>query len=795
MNKLRTGSAPGYPGVKANWSSSRKDGVGCSIDSQSHVWFTIGAGILNEIYYPRTDLPCTKDVGLIVTDGSSFFSEERLHTHSEVRWAAPGVPAFHVTNTHRGGRYRIHKEIVADPCGQVVFQRTRFEPLQGSLRDYRLFALAAPHLGDHGRHNTACVSAFKGTPMLMAESKECGLALACSTGWLARSVGFVGKSDGWQDLTRHFHLTWHYDHAADGNVAMTGEIHLPDDGRFILLLGLGRGTDEACSRVHAGFFQNFDDLWRDYVRGWEEWHSRLRALDGKDAGDDNLFRASAAVLRVHGDAVFPGARVASLSVPWGEVRTQEMCSGYHAVWARDAAQSALGLLACGARDDALQTLTYLQSVQEADGHWPQNMWVDGSAYWDAIQIDSIAAPTLLYEIMRQEGALDRDQAAALWPMVRRAATFICRNGPVTEQDRWERTGGFSPYSLAIAIASLVIAAQAAQDQGDPVLANYLLETADAWNAQVENWTWCENSRLARSLDLPGYYARLIPASEKGAPRSTDTYSLANSATQMEVEAREIVSPDVWGLVRYGLRAADDPRVAATTRALDATLRFETPEGPVWRRYNHDGYGEDAAGAPYDDKGIGRAWPLFDGERGHYELARGNKEGAQRLLAAMERFAGSERLLSEQVWDADDIPDKGLIRGRPTGSARPLAWAHAEYIQLRRSLADQRVFSCPQMVARRYVRDGVPARHTIWRPDLQSASILPNTVLRIESPGPFRMEGGRGTPEGLLSSRPGPARLHVLDLPGSGERAGEPFVIESREDSAGGLIYHLSFGSA
>ena len=789
MKKLRTGPAPGRPGAKANWASGRKNAVGRSVDSRSHVWFTIGDGILNEVYYPRADLPCTKDLGLIVTDGESFFSEERRDTDSTVRWAEAGIPAFHLTNTHQGGHYRIHKEIVTDPRGHVVFQRIRFEPLVGRLSDYRLFALAAPHLGDHGFHNTACSDTYKGTPVLMAESKECGLALACSTGWLARSVGFVGKSDGWQDLSRHFHLTWHYDHAPDGNVALTGEIHLPESGQFTLLLGLGRGSDDACSRVHAAFFQNFDTVWQEYVRGWEDWQSRLLSLDKMNRGKGGLFRASAAVLRVHADEAFPGARVASLSVPWGEARTQEMASGYHAVWARDAAQSALGLLACGVKDEVRQTLTYLQSVQEADGHWPQSMWVDGSAYWTALQIDSIAAPIILFEIARQEGALDQEQAAALGPMVRRAATFICRHGPVTEQDRWERTGGFSPYTLATAIAALVIAAQAAQDHGDSVLATYLFDTADAWNAQIENWTWCRESKLAWLLDLPGYYARLIPASERGEPQRAGTYPLANSATQSEVKACEIVSPDVWALVRYGLRAPDDERVASTTRAVDATLRTETPRGPVWRRYNHDGYGEDAAGAPYCEKGIGRSWPLFDGERAHYELACGRQEEALLLLSTMEGLAGSEHLLPEQVWDAGDLPDKRLIQGHPTGSARPLAWAHAEHLQLLRSLADGRVFSCPKIVAERYAHHRVSARHTIWRPNLQCTSLLPNTRLRIETPGPFQVHWMNGNLAEILSSFPNPAGLHHLDLPVF-QNPLRPLVVEDSKASANVPTYHL-----
>ena len=43
---------------------------------------------------------------------------------------------------------------------------------------------------------------------------------------MARSVGFVGQSDGWQDLTQHGSLTWHYQRAENGNVALIGEIDL-----------------------------------------------------------------------------------------------------------------------------------------------------------------------------------------------------------------------------------------------------------------------------------------------------------------------------------------------------------------------------------------------------------------------------------------------------------------------------------------------------------------------------------------------------------------------------------------
>ena len=146
------------------------------------------------------------------------------------------------------------------------------------------------------------------------------------------------------------------------------------------------------------------------------------------------------------------------------------------------------------------------------------------------------------------------------------------------------------------------------------------------------------------------------------------------------------------------------------RVVDAVLRVETPAGPTWRRYNHDGYGQGPGGEPYTGSGQGRGWPLLTGERGHYELAAGRSP--RPYLRAMEVFANGAGLLPEQVWDErTDRPEAGLFLGRPTGSAMPLMWAHAEYIRLLRSTHDGVVFDRISAVADRYLRG---ARAGRWR---------------------------------------------------------------------------------
>ncbi len=168
-------------------------------------------------------------------------------------------------------------------------------------------------------------------------------------------------------------------------------------------------------------------------------------------------------------------------------------------------------------------------------------------------------------------------------------------------------------------------------------------------------------------------------------------------------ADEMVGTDFLSLVRFGLRLPDDPRIVSSLAVADAILRTETPSGPVWHRYNGDGYGEHEDGSAYDGTGIGRGWPILVGERGHYELDAGRD--ARPYLETMRRMASGGGMLPEQVWDAAPIPDRHLFPGRPSGSAMPLAWAHAEYVKLVRSIALGHAIDRPEAAWRRYRGQG------------------------------------------------------------------------------------------
>ncbi|MCB1676813.1 MAG: glucan 1,4-alpha-glucosidase [Halioglobus sp.] len=728
--------APGWPGSPPRWTSSAKSGVGTALQHRSNVWFTLSHGILNEIYYPRIDQACTRDFGLIVTDGKSFFSEEKRSAHSTIRPVAEGVPAFIGISDCHHKRYRIEKRVFADPHRDVLLQQVTFRALTGEVADYRLFALLAPHLVNRGAGNTAWVDDYKGVPMLFAHGGGTSLSLGCSAPFLARSAGFVGVSDGWQDLQRHFELRWQYGVARNGNVALTGEIDLGAcEGRFVLALGFGRTAAEAALKVRASLQQDSDAAMGEYTAAWRAWQDTLLPLDpaaGRFA-DHNTYRVSTAVLRTHQARSQIGGYIASLSVPWGYAKGDEDLGGYHLAWPRDLVETAGGLLAAGAKQEARQVIDYLQATQEADGHWPQNCWLDGTPYWGGVQIDETALPILLVDLALREGALQEADLPGIWPMIERAARYIVMNGPVTQQDRWEENGGYTPFTLAAEIAALLAAADFADRLAKPEEAAFLCETADIWNGLIERWIYVTDTPLARRVGVAGYYVRIAPPETATAASPKDGFvPIKNRPPQESIEkASRIVSPDALALVRFGLRSADDPRILDTVRVIDALLKTDLPPGPSWHRYNDDGYGEHEDGRAFDGTGIGRCWPLLTGERAHYELALGNREGAASLLAALEGFASDGHLIPEQVWDSADIPERELFRGKPSGSAMPLAWAHAEHVKLLRSLSDYAVFDMPPQTRQRYQEQSTQPKFAIWRFNNKCRDMAAGYDLRIE----------------------------------------------------------------
>ncbi len=757
---------PGKPGIKPRWTSSAKTGVGTAIPRESRVWFTMSHGIIDEIYHPFIDTAAVRDFGLLIADGRDFFSEEKRNTLSKITPLAQGVPGYHVVNTCRERKYEISKIIITNPHTDVLLQRVRFTALEGMLGDYTAYALLSPHLGDRGADNDGWVGDFRGVDMLFARRGETVLALGLSTSWAGRSCGYVGTSDGWEDVRRHKRMLWHYAAASEGNIALTGAIGLAGcGGEFTLALAFGRTPEEAGQKVRASLISDFQQMQSDYIEGWTRYQKNSGTPPGIEKGGFDLRHVSTAILKTHESKIFSGGIIASLSFPWGFSKGDDDVGGYHVVWPRDQVEAAGAMLASNNAAGARATLFYLICTQHADGHWPQNMWLDGRPYWPGLQVDETAFPILLADKLHRSNALENIDP---WPMVRLAAQFLVQSGPVSPQDRWEENSGYSVFTLATEVAALLAAADLADNAGEKETAQYFRETADSWNDQIESWTYIEGGVWGKTVGVDGYYIRIAPPEvlEKGSPDRC-TVRLKNlTPGSDEFPAAEIVSVDALALVRFGLRAADDPRIINTVKVIDAALKTETATGPVWHRYNHDGYGEKEDGQPFDSVGIGRGWPLLAGERAHYEIAAGRPTDAQRLLEVMAAQTSAGGLLPEQVWDAPDIPERDLHNGHPSGSGMPLVWAHSEFLKLSRSIADGKVFDLPPQTVQRYIANKTSSDFRAWRFNHRLMRLDAGKTLRVEVGAAARIRWTHddwATSDDVATRDTG-LKLYIADLP-------------------------------
>ena len=728
MNSPANSVAFGAPGIEPRWTSSAKEGLGTSYHTSCRVWFTLSHGIVNEIYYPTVDQPNTRDFQFLISDQETFCHEEKRDLDHQMEYPERDCLFYRLTNSEPNGRYRLIKEVASDPHRSVVLLHTRLEVLDESLRGkLRLYALLAPHIARRGAGNSGWCSEVGSYDLLHAARGGVHLAVGCTAGFARRSIGYVGASDGWQDLMKHLRMEWEFRSASDGNIALTGEIVPPDQGGFTIAVAFGRSSQSTVTKLLQSMADSFENHRNAYVRQWQRTMVKPKAdLSQHTSDGGQQFRLSRCVLLAHEDKTFQGAVVASMSIPWGETMGDDDLGGYHLVWTRDMVQSATALLASGQSETPLSALIWLAAIQRPDGRFPQNSWIDGNAYWPGQQLDEIAAPILL------AWRLDRDSVLANrfdpYIMVLRAAAYLIRQGPVTEQERWEENAGYSPSTLATVIAGLVCAAEFAKRRGEADTADFILRYADWLAAHIEQWTVTTAGELVNGS--PRHYIRINPTD----PAAPDPCADPN-ATMLTVNngggihpARNIVGGDFLQLVRLGIRAASDPVIRDSITVIDHILRENLPQGPGWRRYNHDGYGQKQDGHAYDGTGVGRCWPILTGERGHYELAAGNNP--QPFITAMEKFANVGGMISEQLWDAADLPDMGMIRGRPTGAAMPLCWSHAEYLLLVRSAHDGVCFDRIEPVFQRYVAHPAKPTREMWSARHSIRRMAPGQILRL-----------------------------------------------------------------
>lgn len=767
VNAAKTGAGASYEAyVDGRYRDGGRTGT------VSKVWFSLADGVLTETMYglihqaqiKQMRFAVVTSTGLSVEGTDTTSRTEYLHVDAQGR---PLSPAYRVITTDKQGRYEIEKRIYTDPDSQSLVVRVSIHARRGDVTPYLLLE---PHVANTGVGDRGDAVAMRLTVTdddahieepgaLYAYEGDTHLALQADRPFTSASVGFVGTSDGLTDLAdgRLDHV---YRSTGDdsGNIMLTGGLSRVRAGQTLsqdFVIGFGETRQDARAAAGRSFATGLDEVLSRFNGegervGWEDYVASLTELpriaeQSTDGG--KLAYASALMLKVQEDRTWAGALIASLSNPWGDtVDATNSSTGYKAVWPRDFYQVAMALLALGDAETPRAAFRYLPQVQVradtpgntgATGWFLQKTHVDGEIEWVGVQLDQTAMPIMLGWRLWKAGLVsDAEMTAMYGRMIKPAGDFLVHGGqigllwndrrvtpPWTQQERWEEQEGHSPSTTAAVIAGLTVAADIARASGDEPSAVLYQTAADDFASRVEARMFTTSGAFGDGR----YFMRL---SRNDDPN--DHGLLGENNGQPAMPEDRIIDGGFLELVRYGVRGALAPSIVDTlpeyddqTREDRFRVRYDLNGAPGFRRYGNDGYGEQAdTGGNYGVGGVmhagqrGRVWPIFTGERGHYELAAllampsadrdwmtAQINGIRRTYVhGMESFANDGLLLPEQVWDGvGDDTAHDYRPGQGTNSATPLAWSHAEYIKLLRSLADRQVWDRYEPVAERYAR--------------------------------------------------------------------------------------------
>lgn len=683
-------TAPGAPGASSTWNEADLQAFADAPGPASKVWYTLGDGELRNAFYPQTDNPDTFGLQYLVTDGSAFTSQETRDTSHQISLVDPTSLVWQQKNTDRSGRFTITKTYIADPASPVVLIQTAFTNL-GST-PLQLYAEYLPQLNNDGMGNTGGTDAASGD--LTATNGPVASALAASVPFAQTTSGYVGtSSDGAAQLTSSHTLTATYTSApSGGHVVQVAQIPVAASGTttFTLALAFGPTQSGAVSAAAASLAAGFSSLESSFESGWHSWVGALHAPPASVTGSAALqtqYYVALMELKADEDKTYPGAFIAAPATPWGASVSADSggVHGYHAVWTRDEYEMASALLAAGDTADATDALHYiLQYEEQPSGAVKQNTWLNGTAVFGSLQMDEVADPLILAYQLGDTGSAD-------WPSLQKLANYLVSNGPATPQERWEEIGGYSPATMAAEIAGLVCASVIASGNGDAADASSYLSAADNFRQALDRDTFTTTGPYGNGY----YYLRITP---DAAPDNGTSIGIANGGGSHD--DRTVVDQSFLELTRLGVVAPRAAEITGTLPVTDAQLRVQTPEGPIWHRYNFDGYGETSSGGDYTGSGIGNAWPVLTGERGEYDVAAGNLSGAQSLLQTMAGAANPGYQIPEQDW-AGSTGTGGFTFGQPDNSATPLMWALAQYVRLALDISAGKLLDTPAAVAARY----------------------------------------------------------------------------------------------
>ena len=754
------------PSAGAVWAYSAKTGVGTAYEpyvdgkspGRSKVWFSIAGGILTETMYGliheaqiRSAQVVVKTRRGLVVEGEGTTARTYYLDH-DPKTGAPDAPAYRVVTKDRAGEVEIEKRIFTDPDRNTLIMRVTVRSLKGG--PVTPYVFVQPFMGGAAPDVTATAS----DKTLTAAARGVFVTVRERGGFAQGAAGVLGAADGLTELRSTGRLSAH--DKAQGVVVVTGRLSsaFRKERTFDLAFGFGKSAQDSAAAADGSLKDGYATLlkrfvggpdhpgWRTYLAGLSE----LPRLQAQSTDHGHLAAVSAMALKVQEDKTYSGALIASLSNPWGDtVPATAPSTGYKAVWPRDFYQCAMALAALGDKETPVAAFRYLRNVQVkastpgaegAFGWFQQKSHVDGQAEWKAVQLDQTAMPIMLGWSLWKRGLISEAELKARYAdMIHPAADFLVTGGHVklldnsfdvkplyTQQERWEEQEGYSPSTSAAVVAGLVTAGDVAELAGDAANASRYRAAADDFSSRLETLMFTNKGTYGDGR----YYLRISTGATPDQPGL-----IAERNGKVPLTEDRVLDAGFLELVRYGVRRADDPHILLSLKVIDDetikdhfrvryTFRFKgdpTPH-PGFRRYGHDGYGEDAeTGGNYGaTPGVmspgqrGRVWPIFTGERGHYALALATVSGPPSAAAideirkvyvtGMERFANEGLMLPEQVYEGVGVAlGHPVAVGQGTNSATPLAWAHAEYVKLLRSLADGRVFDLYAPVQARYAK--------------------------------------------------------------------------------------------
>ena len=766
--------APGAPGTPSVWAYAGKNGIGTAFEQYtngaysdsgasgtiSKVWFSVAQGVLTETMYGLIHEAQLQELQFFIK-GDTFLDEEKKDTISSIEYlktdaqSRPQSLAYKIVNKDKDGKYEIEKHIFTDPDSQSLMMRVVFRAFADGITAY---AYVNPAIANTGSNDSANFS----NGVWTATDGNSSMSLKTSAAVVQSAVGFEGVSDGISEVKQTGALTKTYSTtgADKGNVAFTLQMPAVKNGenaQWDLVLGFGKNPTESTAAAEKTLTTGYDKVLAHYngegdAIGWQDFLQQLPALEKLSAtatDGGKLLYTSAMVLKAQEDKTHAGAFIASLSNPWGDTKPAEKsATGYKAVWPRDFYQVAMAMLALGDTQSPRIAFEYLQQVQASEkiagysgtpGWFLQKTHVNGEPEWVGVQLDQTGMPIMLGWRLWKDGILS-DAEIVDWykKMLKPAADFLVNGGavkilwndktitpPYTQQERWEEQQGYSPSTIAAVIAGLVSAGDIATQAGDTEGAAKYFAAADKYASDLEARTYTTAGSLTGEQGNGNYYLRINAnddPNDKGALDARNAQTISDES--------QVIDGGFLELVRYGVRAANDAKILETLPEYDNVklpdllrtkyeFTFPGVEGsfPGWRRYGIDGYGEDmATGLGYmeannSSQGRGRVWPIFTGERGHYELQLAKTSNAidieklrSTYVKAMELFANEGMMLPEQVWDGvGSNATYNYQIGEGTNGATPLAWTHAEYVKLLRSYSDGKVWDRNASTEARYVK--------------------------------------------------------------------------------------------